>query len=307
MVEAQGRGMLHCHFLIWLDRNPNPQKLRDLLSQDGNSHADMFKWLEETIKYVRFEHPPRVDNYSSDPKPSTLYTEQVTRLVKEYNWHEHRETCWKHLRSGDPHDDTTCRMRMNGVTSAETQVDSESGSIILKRLHPRISNYNEVLAFLLRSNVDVKYVVQALVYYITDYVTKSELPVHARLAAIEAAMQKTELQYENQTISADSCGKNLLIKSLNAIMARTELSHQQVMSYLVGGGDVYRSHEFRTMIWNDVEEYLKLKESAETIPDAVGETPVTFQGEEMVNISVDSDSSKVSTSNDVQDYALRDP
>ncbi|KAJ7813519.1 hypothetical protein B0H14DRAFT_2171735, partial [Mycena olivaceomarginata] len=158
----------------------------DLLSQDGNFRADMFEWLEETIKCqlpgdtetvtetngpllrplaecrskdVRFERPPLVDEYSNDPEAfDTLYTEQVTRLVKEYNWHEHRETCWKNLRNGDPRDDTTCRMRMNGVTYTETKVESESGSIILKRLHPRISNYNDVLTSLLHSNVDVKYV-----------------------------------------------------------------------------------------------------------------------------------------------------
>ena len=29
MVEAQGRGTLHCHFLLWLRGNPNPQLLRD--------------------------------------------------------------------------------------------------------------------------------------------------------------------------------------------------------------------------------------------------------------------------------------
>lgn len=29
MVEAQGRGTLHCHMLIWLDGNPSPQELRD--------------------------------------------------------------------------------------------------------------------------------------------------------------------------------------------------------------------------------------------------------------------------------------
>ena len=29
MVEAQGRGTLHCHLLLWLSGNPNPQLLYD--------------------------------------------------------------------------------------------------------------------------------------------------------------------------------------------------------------------------------------------------------------------------------------
>ena len=27
MVEAQGRGTLHCHMLVWLEENPSPQQL----------------------------------------------------------------------------------------------------------------------------------------------------------------------------------------------------------------------------------------------------------------------------------------
>jgi hypothetical protein len=34
MVEAQGRGTLHCHLLIWLEGNPSPQNLRDKLVAD---------------------------------------------------------------------------------------------------------------------------------------------------------------------------------------------------------------------------------------------------------------------------------
>jgi hypothetical protein len=29
MVEAQGRGTLHCHMLLWIKGNPGPQELRD--------------------------------------------------------------------------------------------------------------------------------------------------------------------------------------------------------------------------------------------------------------------------------------
>ncbi|KAJ7844259.1 hypothetical protein B0H14DRAFT_3687317 [Mycena olivaceomarginata] len=125
--------------------NPNPQRLRDLLSQDRNFRADMFNWLEETIKCqlpkdnevvtepngplqrpltecrsndVRFEKPPLIQDYLDDSETfDDLYADHVTRLVKEYNWHEHRETCWKHIRNGEPRDDTTCRMRINGLTS----------------------------------------------------------------------------------------------------------------------------------------------------------------------------------------------
>jgi hypothetical protein len=324
MVEAQGRGMLHCHFLIWLRGNPNPQKLRDMMRNAGFQNS-MFSWLEGIIKCelpddtevvsepngpllqprreyrgtdVRFEKPIQLKDL---PKKDfdIAYKDQIKQIVMEYNWHEHRETCWKHLHPGEPRDDTTCRMRMNGSTNPTTYVDEQTGSIVLRRLHPRISNYNELITFLLRSNNDIKYIgsgeaAKALVYYVTDYVTKSELPLHAGLAAIQAAMEKTEAQYTGLNVSSESHSRSLLIKSLNAIMARTELSHQQVMSYLVGGGDVYRSHNFNTMIWSNVEQYLGIGHSDE---------PSGYQ--EMVHIDVETNN-KVTVSNEVRDYAFRD-
>jgi hypothetical protein len=50
MVEAQGRGMLTSHFLIWLQGNPNPQKLRDLIEEDYTFQDNLFEWLESVIK-----------------------------------------------------------------------------------------------------------------------------------------------------------------------------------------------------------------------------------------------------------------
>jgi hypothetical protein len=344
MVEAQGRGMLHCHFLIWLEGNPNPQRLREMMEADSGFRDQMFDWLESTIKCqlpgdmepvselngplprplarcqaedVRFERPPHIDELSPE-EFNDVYNSNVRRLVQEFNWHEHRETCWKHLLPGEPRDDSTCRMRINGSTNPKTFVNKESGSIILKRLHPRISNYNELLTFLIRSNTDIKYIgsgeaAKALVFYITDYITKAELPVHEGLDAIQVAMEKTEKQYGGDSVSSDTRSKSLFIKSLNAIMGRTEVSHQQVMSYLVGGGDVYSSHQFRTLIWSDVEQHLltqmgdDIKEHSELNIEAnAGDEPeVVIYGEEMVKIDVDV-GKRISTSNVVRDYVLHD-
>jgi hypothetical protein len=228
------------------------------------------------------------------------YLEQVKCLLIEYNWHEHRETCWKHLRPGEPRDDQNCRMRINGTKNPTTYIDNESGSIMLRRLHPCISNYNELLTFLLHSNTDMRYIgsgeaAKALVYYVTDYITKSELPVHAGLAAVQAAMEKMENQYKDTDVSTEKQSRSVLIKCLNAIMAHTELSHQQVMSYLVGGGDVYRSHDFKTVIWGDVEHYLNLRARAD----------VNLSSEEMLHLDLNPDQ-KISASNDVRDYAYCD-
>lgn len=42
----------------------------------------------------------------------------------------------------------------------------------------------------------------------------------------------------------DKKDRTLITKSVNAMMGKQEMSHQQVMSYLVSGGDHYSSHVF---------------------------------------------------------------
>ena len=49
MVEAQGRGTLHCHMLVWLKGNPSPQQLRDQMIESTDFRTTMFKWLESII------------------------------------------------------------------------------------------------------------------------------------------------------------------------------------------------------------------------------------------------------------------
>ncbi|EGO04557.1 hypothetical protein SERLA73DRAFT_128574 [Serpula lacrymans var. lacrymans S7.3] len=39
-------------------------------------------------------------------------------------------------------------------------------------------------------------------------------------------------------------------------MARQEMSHQQVMSYLIGGGDCYTSHSFHVLRWSEFDQYI---------------------------------------------------
>ncbi|KAJ6615011.1 hypothetical protein B0H10DRAFT_1802260, partial [Mycena sp. CBHHK59/15] len=55
---------------------------------------------------------------------------------------------------------------------------------------PRIDNFNDFVLFLLKCNMDIKYIgsgeaAKALMFYIMDYITKSTLPAHVRLSVIE--------------------------------------------------------------------------------------------------------------------------
>ncbi|KAK7022630.1 hypothetical protein R3P38DRAFT_2416132, partial [Favolaschia claudopus] len=340
MVEAQGRGTLHCHMLVWIIGNPSPQALRDSIAGDPAFKTSVFAWLESIIKC---ELPgmtePRVENtpddankpkwpagwvnpqYSRGPDIDSLgrdefddaFQKTVTDLAIECNWHEHRATCWKHLKPGQPRNDTSCRMRIDGTTRGHTSIDEETQSIMLRRLHPRINNYNEVVLFLLRCNIDIKYIgsgeaAKALVFYITDYITKSTLPAHVGLAAVEYAIKKNEekfagLEQPTHPTALDHAvgtvvdqDKSLFTKTVMAIMSRQELSHQQVMSYLVGGGDTYHSHTFSTIRWGDFDRHVATWEQRDKAPPESGQMDYMLVRVDELGISIASD---------VADYRFR--
>ncbi|KAH9895270.1 hypothetical protein C8Q73DRAFT_614790, partial [Cubamyces lactineus] len=154
-------------------------------------------------------------------------------------------------------------MRIDGSTCAQTHLDEESGAVVLRRLHPRIASYNDLVVYLMRCNMDIKFIgsgeaAKALIYYITDYITKPSLPIHVGLGALSYAIQRTNEKYPRleEAIGAGS-SKGALTLTVNRMISRQELSQQQVMSYLVGGGDVYSSHTFRVLHWGSFDRLFK--------------------------------------------------
>ena len=78
---------------------------------------------------------------------------------------------------------------MNGVTRSETCIDDETGSILLRRLHPWIANFNPVVLGLIKGNMDIKSIgsgtaAKALIYYVTDYITKASIPIAIGLTEV---------------------------------------------------------------------------------------------------------------------------
>ena len=50
--------------------------------------------------------------------------------------------------------------------------------------------------------------------------------------------------------------KSLFTKTINVMMASQELSHPQIMSYQIGGGDYYSSHKFQILHWGDIDRFI---------------------------------------------------
>lgn len=283
MVETQGRGTLHCHMLVWLKGHLSPQALRDRMVASDEYRTKMFKWLEDLIKChlpgetrcveesegKNLQRPMRM---SCDPHPASVLPRflgdvsmenfrseldgDVTLLVNELNWHEHTGSCFKYVKRGqkvtEENKDRLCRMRIDGSTRPETTLDPDTHAILLRRLHPRIAPYNDIVTFCIRGNTDIKYIgsgeaAKALMYYVTDYITKDGLPIHVALSALIHATKKLKERSEEEWYDVGKFSRSALTTVVNSMMIRQEMSHQQIMSNVVGGGDHYTPELFAVL------------------------------------------------------------
>ena len=291
MVEAQGKGTLHCHLLIWLDGHLSPQDTKIMMLSDNTYRDKMFRWLESVI-LCEFPVPDREFGNTigmetqrgnleqkvvrrGESHPGTLwgpsinvlgdteafwseYYADLVRLLHNYNWHVHQATCWKYLSRGQPKTNKNCRVGMDGETREFTSLDPETASILLRRHHPWIASHTDLVTFLMRCNMDIKAVgsgeaAKAFLCYVTDYITKPCLPVHSGLSALTYAIDK--LNSRSSGMDGSDAILNAAIVAVNSMMGRQEISHQQVMSYLVGGGDHYTSSKFSVLNWGAIVSY----------------------------------------------------
>lgn len=287
-VEAQGKGTLHCHMLIWLYGHPSPQELRNRILSSPAYATAVTKWMESSIRneflqldkdvlksckgpklrekhtLVGNPHPgsiatPKIISYKGENGMLQFwrdYVGQVNLLLHTYNWHNHSFTCWKYLHRNGKKSDANCRMRINGDINEQTIIDPGSGVINLRRLHPWIAPYTDLVLYLLKCNMDIKFVgsgeaAKAFLFYVTDYITKPSLPVYQGIAALCYALRRSREKFvADEDLNSKENIHSAIITTVNSMMGKHEISHQQVMSYLIGGGDYYTPEEFTVLNWH---------------------------------------------------------
>ncbi|KAJ6565420.1 hypothetical protein B0H10DRAFT_1647510, partial [Mycena sp. CBHHK59/15] len=113
--------------------------------------------------------------------------------------------------------------------------------ISLKRLNENVVGYNPTISGSFQCNTDAKFVGSgplgmALAIYMCNYSAKSSLDSALIMSALAAAMKslrKYNLDDPPQSLDDERC-QQLLLKTLNQINGRRELSGQQVACALLG-------------------------------------------------------------------------
>ncbi len=126
--------------------------------------------------------------------PDVLLAQRDLRnLVIDCQIHKHRKTCFKYCPPPLP---KVCCFDLDvSNVNTETYFDYEKGEICLRCLDGLVNNFNATILRAVRCNMDIKFIgsgapAKAVLYYITDYITKSQLKTLVAYAALELLVKK---------------------------------------------------------------------------------------------------------------------
>ncbi|KAL6304622.1 hypothetical protein BKA93DRAFT_720895, partial [Sparassis latifolia] len=277
-VEAQGRGTLHCHMLIWVEGGLNPNEIRNKIVQDHDLEFKqrLLSFLDDCIcnkisppspDFVQTDllkaHPCSIrgiDCNLPDEQRQMAHQQDLRNLVCCCQKHSHSKTCFKYWKG--PPAPKECRFDLDEKnTTIESTIDEETGDIKLRHLDGMVNNFNATILECVRCNMDIKFIgsgesAKAVLFYITDYITKSQMNAHVSYSALKLAIKKLgEFNPNDDNITVRA--KRLLQKCSFEIISHQELSAQQVSSYLQQLEDHFTSHEYCKLYWTTVESMIE--------------------------------------------------
>lgn len=255
-VEAQGRGSLHLHLLLWLRDAPTARELKNALSND--IFRDKIKlFIQRTIRAdlgmketTEVEAMTRIEavSYSRplDPrKTADVIVMETTEQALARTTQLHKcsfSNCLKTTKGR-----TWCKRRAPFPLAQDDWVDS-LGGWGPKRLCAFLNNWNSPLMMTLRANHDVKLIMNGgdtniLTWYITNYASKKQQRSSnvSALLAKRVAFHTSEERRRNDLRDINKC---LIQRCANTLTRDREFSGPEIMSYLMGWGDRYESHHY---------------------------------------------------------------
>jgi hypothetical protein len=281
VVEAQNRGSLHLHILIWLEGALSPLEIQKKAGVDDDFKGRFFRWLETAFKLdlppdtselegTRLEQkqcllgrPPHPD----DPNFNDIWPQYLREVLDVSGQvHEHNQTCFKHipqsLRSLDKDQrDKLCRFNYPADPVSETFMD-ENGKVHQKRGSGNVVGHNPTISGCFQCNTDGKFVGSgafgaALSIYMTNYTAKSSLDSAVVMSALAAAQKALQAANKGAPFTTDEeqCRK-LLLKTLNQMNSRRELSGQQVAAALLGLPNHVTDARFAKVYWSKLLTWL---------------------------------------------------
>lgn len=270
VIEAQGRGSLHVHMLIWLRNAPNADEMIELLTQahfrdkiaafiNHNIRTHLEGFDEEYVKnsererHISYSRPP-------DPQGENWKIEMKTmewKLARAHQVHVCKtSTCLVKNRQGK----LECKRRAPWPLVERTIVH-ESGVLDLRRSYGFLNGYSPAILVCLRCNNDLKMVIygketRTIGGYLTNYQSKDPSKTYNMSALLGSALTYHQTHLPRLE-SLREQNRLLIYRCFNVLNREAELSGPQVMSYLMNWKDRFTSHQYVSVYWCQVANALK--------------------------------------------------
>jgi hypothetical protein len=252
-VEAQGRGTLHLHMVLWLLNSPSSEKMKALLKTESfkrrvgdfikcnikgdASGADVTKLArQKNVTYSRPLHP----NQGHNPEAKRRVEQKLVRAVQVHQCSKEACLVLKNNR-------LQCKRRAPFDLSPRDWID-EDGTWGPRRTNGYINNWNPSILHCVRSNHDIKLVTNVtetkdFTFYITNYVAKKQRD-SSNVSALIAKRLAFHQKQEKYTVDVNLLNKRLIQRCANTLSREQEFSAPEVCSYLRGRGDRFISDFF---------------------------------------------------------------
>ncbi len=215
IVEAQGRGSLHVHMLLWLQDAPNMETMHSLLDM-----PEFRKYVEQYINFNIQADIPRLDAamvketpqetqivYSRPPDPGDSnwkahFEDRLRHVVQSQQMH----VCsWATCKQYDSHGHPVCKCRAPWELLEDTKVFANGEYIIHHRI-PFMNNFNPSLSVTLNCNNDIKPLTNGsdtkhIMWYLTLYQSKKQDKSHNLSALLAEAYMYHDSKSDTDRVS----------------------------------------------------------------------------------------------------------
>ncbi|KAJ8516236.1 hypothetical protein ONZ45_g6447 [Pleurotus djamor] len=263
-VESQNRGSLHLHLLLWLEGAPSADEMLNLLKQESFRNrvkafitANIRAYLPGLETATSLKTIPNESSiaYSRPPNPgSPTFAEEASamelRVVRSKQVHtcEPRRCLVPDRRGG-----YVCKRRAP-FDCADDDIVEESGKWKCKRLYGYINGYNPSISIFVRCNNDIKLLTngaetKSAAHYVGTYASKKQ----GRNFNTSAIMAQAFAYHTARTPYSEDLRqqqRKLVFRLVHAMNKEQELAAPMVVSYLMGWGDSYRSHNYTNIYWS---------------------------------------------------------
>ncbi|CAK5284216.1 unnamed protein product [Mycena citricolor] len=269
LVESQNRAALHFHLLAALKHAPNADEMAEFLKSElfrsritAYIQANMRAYLpgfesDESVKAfpvekeIAYNRPPKPD----DPDYNARLANFERRVVRTEQVHTcDIRRCLVVTKSGR----LQCKRRAPFQCATEDFV-LENGECGPKRHFGFMNSWIPGVSINVRCNNDIKFLshgseTQKITMYVVGYAAKPQMR-HHNISAILANGYAYHVAHPNTMAgelveSLRDKQRLLLFRLVHAINREQELGAPMVISYLMGWGDNYRSHNYVPIYWS---------------------------------------------------------